>query len=218
MAKIINLFKYIKSKKMKQFIGNVNGVEYTDKNAFNEAAKKAILENSNMLSISSYEKYIPDVENKQPELKTRKKLIVDEDDFVIGRESDKEIINGETFFIIPSGIKKKLKNCDNKDEISECLRKHINNWEKYLEEDDICLEEYKKEYYELKTKIEQKEKDIDEDSAGIRYYKTLLSHLNGKNPVGKCCCEKETKTIEEKEKEKSIFDLITEMTNIFENF
>lgn len=203
---------------MKQFIGNVNGVEYTDKNAFNEAAKKAILENPNMLSITSYEKYIPDVENKQPELKTRKKLIVDENDFVINGESDKEIINGETFFILPSGIKKKLKNCDNKDEISRCLRKHINNWEKYLDEDYRCLEQYKKEQYELKTKIEQKEKDIDEDAAGIRYYKTLLSHLNGKNPVGKCCCENETKTIEENEEDKSICDLIEKMTSTFENF
>lgn len=204
---------------MKQFIGNVNGVEYTDKNAFNEAAKKAILENSNMLSISSYEKYIPDVENKQPELKEpEKKFIVDENDFVIERESDKEIIDGKTFFVIPNDTTNKLKNCYNKDEISRCLRKHINNWKKYLEEDDKCLEQYKKEYYELKTKIEQKEKDIDEDVAGIRYYETLLGYLNGKKPVDKCCCEKETKTIEKKEKKKSLYDLIEEMTSTFENF
>ena len=47
---------------MKKFIGNVNGVEYTNREDFNEAVKKAMEKQDEPLSITSYEKIVSDEE------------------------------------------------------------------------------------------------------------------------------------------------------------
>ena len=54
---------------MKKFIGNVNGVEYTDREAFNEAVKKAMENQGETLTITSYEKIVPD---EEPKVKTNR--------------------------------------------------------------------------------------------------------------------------------------------------
>lgn len=61
---------------MKKFIGNVNGVEYTNREDFNEAVKKAMEKQDEPLSITSYEKIVSDEEQ---EVKT--KNILNNDDF-----------------------------------------------------------------------------------------------------------------------------------------
>ena len=63
---------------MKKFIGNVNGVEYTNREDFNEAVKKAMEKQDEPLSITSYEKIVSDEEQ---EVKT--KNILNNDDFEI---------------------------------------------------------------------------------------------------------------------------------------
>ena len=49
---------------MKKFIGNVNGVEYTNREDFNEAVKKAMEKQDEPLSITSYEKIVSDEEQE----------------------------------------------------------------------------------------------------------------------------------------------------------
>lgn len=210
---------------MKQFIGNVNGVEYTDKDAFNEAAKKAMLENNGVLAITSYEKYIPDVEKEQlPPVEPEKKIIVDENDFVIERESDKETIDGKLFFVIPDEVTEKIKNCDNKEEVERMLRKCIDAWSRFYGEDDRNLFSYEEELKKLETKIEQKRKDVEEDEAGIRYYKTLLGYLNGRKPICKCGEKKDEGNTcsglkrEENEDRRRMGDILEEVTSVFDNF
>lgn len=171
---------------MKQFIGNVNGVEYTDKDTFNEAVKKAMENYEGTLVITSYEKDVPDKVDEVPVL-PEKKLIVEENDFVIERESDKEIIDGETYFVIPKDVAEKIKNCDNRDDVEMMLRKYTTGWNRFLCEDEKNLITYEEEVKKLQTKIEQKKKDIDEDKAGIRYYNTLLGYLNGRKPGNEVC-------------------------------
>ena len=92
---------------MKKFIGNVNGVEYTDREAFNEAVKKAMENQGEKLTITSYEKIVSDEEQ---EVKT--KNILNNDDFEIELESDKVVSsNGDVEYNIPDGLEEKLKNC-----------------------------------------------------------------------------------------------------------
>lgn len=211
---------------MKKFIGNVNGVEYTDKEAFNEAVKKAMENYNGTMVITSYEKDVPDEKEETPVL-PEKKNIVDKLDFVIERESDKTNIDGRTYFVIPDEVTKKITNCDNRDEVAGWLRSYIDKWDMFLYDDEKALEKYEEDLKDLQIKIEQEKKDIEEDKAGIRYYKTLLGYLNGRKPICKDCDN--YKTLEGKidcsglkrgirESKEQAVDLINELSNVFENF
>lgn len=192
---------------MKKFIGTVNGVEYNDREAFNEAARKAMEENPCLLSITSYEKYEP-----EPALPETKKNIVETNDFVIERESEKTVNGEKTEFVIPEGLEEKLRSCDNKEEVSKEIVRKMMSWKRYLDFDKERLESLEKELKATNAKIEGKKKDIDELLAGIEYYEKLLSFTGYTTEECKPCeCKKDQWT-------KNAQEIFGEMGKLFDNF
>lgn len=160
---------------MKKFIGNVNGVEYTNREDFNEAVKKAMENPYEQLVVTSYEKIVPDDE---PVKKDDEKIIVDFDEITLYRDSEKDE-NGE--YKIEEGIKEKLENCSNKEDIIESLKKDIKNWKFYKEDNDGKIEKYKEDINFANKRIIELNEENKSIDAGIRYYNRLLSYVDNKN-------------------------------------
>lgn len=198
---------------MKKFIGNVNGVEYTDRKAFNEAARKAMEENPNLLSITSYERYEPDDE---PVAIPEKKEIVGVNDYIIERESGKKVVDGKTEFVVPEGLCERLSKCDNRDEVADDIRRRMACWKRCLIHERERLGEMEKELKDTERKIESKKNDIAESEAGVEYYSKLLSCLGCTDKCddikNACTCSgtgNGTTTVS---------DIFGEMGRIFDNF
>lgn len=192
---------------MKKFIGTVNGVEYNDREAFNEAARKAMEENPCLLSITSYEKYEP-----EPVLPETKKNIVETNDFVIERESEKTVNGEKTEFVIPEGLEEKLRSCDNKEEVGKEIVRKMMDWKRCLDFDRDKLESLENELKVTNSRIETKKKDIDELLAGIEYYEKLLSFTGCTVADCKPCeCKKDQWT-------KNAQEIFGEMGRLFDNF
>ena len=157
---------------MKKFIGNVNGVEYTNREDFNEAVKKAMENPYEQLVVTSYEKIVPDDEQAK---KDDEKIIVDIDEITLFRDSDKDE-NGE--YKIEEGIKEKLENCSNKEDVIESLKRDIKSWKKCKEGNDGKIEEYKEDIDFANKRITELNEDNKSLDAGIRYYCKLLSYVD----------------------------------------
>lgn len=158
---------------MKKFIGNVNGVEYTDREAFNEAVKKAMENQGETLTITSYEKIVPD---EEPKVKT--KNILSKDDFVIELESDKVVSsNGDVEYNIPDGLEEKLKNCDNKSEVRSHIFLLMDEWSRCLSNTNKNIEDCEKTIKEATEKFEQQKEHKNKLIGGIEYYQKLLSFV-----------------------------------------
>ena len=158
---------------MKKFIGNVNGVEYTDREAFNEAVKKAMENQGEKLTITSYEKIVPD---EEPKVKT--KNILSNDDFVIELESDKVVSsNGDVEYNIPDGLEEKLKNCDNKEEVRSHIFLLMDEWSRCLSNINKNIEDCEKTIKEATATFEQQKEDKNKLIGGIKYYQKLLSFV-----------------------------------------
>lgn len=175
---------------MKKFIGHVNGVEYTDKKKFNEAVRKALLNDSGNFVISSYETEMNEPENEPKFIE--KKNYISENDFTIERESDKETVNGNMLFKIPEGLKDRLRRCDNKDEVEKMLYKELRKWED-LHKDDISRREaLENDIKRLKMEIERRDGDATVSEAAVHYYRTLLGYLKSEGASCRCNCAGQT--------------------------
>ena len=158
---------------MKKFIGNVNGVEYTNREDFNEAVKKAMENQGETLTITSYEKIVPD---EEPKVKT--KNILSNDDFVIELESDKIVSsNGDVEYNIPDGLEEKLKNCDNKSEVRSRIFLLMDEWSRCLSNTNKDIEDCEKTIKEATAKFEQQKEHKNKLIGGIKYYEKLLSFV-----------------------------------------
>ena len=157
---------------MKKFIGNVNGVEYTNREDFNEAVKKAMENPCEQLVVTSYEKVVPDDE---PVKKDDEKIIVDIDEITLFRDSEKDE-NGE--YKIEKGIKEKLENCSNKEDVIESLKRDIKNWKRCKEDNDGKIEKCKEDIDFANKRIAELNEDNKTLDAGIRYYNRLLSYVD----------------------------------------
>lgn len=158
---------------MKKFIGNVNGVEYTNREDFNEAVKKAMENQGETLTITSYEKIVPD---EEPKVKT--KNILSKDDFVIELESDKVVSsNGDVEYNIPDGLEEKLKNCDNKEEVRSHIFLLMDEWSRCLSNTNKDIEDCEKTIKEATEKFEQQKEHKNKLIGGIKYYQKLLSFV-----------------------------------------
>jgi chromosome segregation ATPase len=157
---------------MKKFIGNVNGVEYTNREDFNEAVKKAMENPYEQLVVTSYEKIVPDDE---PVKKDGEKIIVDTDEITLSRDSEKDE-NGE--YKIEEGIKEKLENCSNKEDVIESLKRDIKNWKRCKEDNDGKIEKCKEDIDFANKRIAELNEDNKTLDAGIRYYNRLLSYVD----------------------------------------
>lgn len=157
---------------MKKFIGNVNGVEYTNREDFNEAVKKAMENPYEQLVVTSYEKIVPDDE---PVKKDGEKIIVDIDEITLLRDSEKDE-NGE--YKIEEGIKEKLENCSNKEDVIESLKRDIKTWKSCREGNDEKIEKCKEDIDFANKRIAELNEDNKTLDAGIRYYNRLLSYVN----------------------------------------
>jgi len=155
---------------MKKFIGNVNGVEYNNREDFNEAVKKAMQNPCETLVITSYEKVIPDEEAKP-------KNIVSADDFVIELESDKEDTENGVEYRIYDGLKEKLQNCDNKNEVKQLIVKKLKEWNNCYDDNERNISNYEDEIRVTNRNIEECKEHRTNLEAGIRYYKTLLGYV-----------------------------------------
>ena len=159
---------------MKKFIGNVNGVEYTNREDFNEAVKKAMENPYEQLVVTSYEKIVPDDE---PVKKDDEKIIVDFDEITLYRDSEKNE-NGE--YKIEEGIKEKLENCCNKEDIIESLKRDIKTWKSCKEDNDGKIEKYNEDINFANKRIIELNEENKSIDAGIRYYNRLLSYVDNK--------------------------------------
>lgn len=157
---------------MKKFIGNVNGVEYNNREDFNEAVKKAMQNPCETLVITSYEKIVPDEEAKP-------KNIVSADDFVIELESDKEDTENGVEYRIYDGLKEKLQNCDNKNEVKQLIVKKLKEWNNSYDDNERNISNYEDEIRVANRNIEECKENRTNLKAGINYYKTLMAYLDG---------------------------------------
>ena len=155
---------------MKKFIGNVNGVEYNNREDFNEAVKKAMQNPCETLVITSYERTYPDEEAKP-------KNIVSADDFVIELESDKEDTENGVEYRIYDGLKEKLQNCDNKNEVKQLIVKKLKEWNNSYDDNERNISNYEDEIRVANRNIEECKEQKANLEAGIRYYKTLLGYV-----------------------------------------
>lgn len=158
---------------MKKFIGRVNGKEFDNREDFNEAVKKAMENPYEQLVVTSYEKIVPD-EEPEPVKKVEERPIVDLDDITIFRDDERDE-KGE--YKIPEDIKEKLKNCANRDEVVDSLKRDLNSWNKCKEDNDKKIETYKEDIDYANMKIKELTQDNENLDAGIRYYKTLLGYV-----------------------------------------
>ena len=155
---------------MKKFIGNVNGVEYNNREDFNEAVKEAMKNPCDTLVITSYEKIIPDEEVKP-------KSIVSADDFVIELESDKDVTADGVEYRIYDGLKEKLQNCDNKEEVRRHINRKLKEWNNCYDDNERNISNYEDEIRVANRNIEECKEQKANLEAGIRYYKTLLGYV-----------------------------------------
>lgn len=155
---------------MKKFIGNINGVEYNNREDFNEAVKKAMQNPCETLVITSYERTYPDEEAKP-------KNIVSADDFVIELESDKEDTENGVEYRIYDGLKEKLQNCDNKNEVKQLIVKKLKEWNNSYDDNERNISNYEDEIRVANRNIEECKEYKTNLEAGIRYYKTLLGYV-----------------------------------------
>jgi hypothetical protein len=193
---------------MKKFIGNVNGVEYTDRETFNEAVKKAMEKQDEPLSITSYEKIIPD---EKPEVKVMN--ILTTYDFLIELNSDKTTVssNGDVVFNIPDGLKEKLKICDNKEEVRNNIYQKMEEWSRCLSKTENNIKNCDRIIEEETANIERHKKHRKELIGGIEYYKKLMSFIDEKEVV------EESKKDEQK-KDMSKPKINKDLVEIFETF
>jgi hypothetical protein len=192
---------------MKKFIGNVNGVEYTDRETFNEAVKKAMEKQDEPLSITSYEKIIPD---EKPEVKVMN--ILTTYDFLIELNSDKIVSsNGDVVYRIPDGLKEKLKNCDNKEEVRNNIYQKMEEWSRCLSKTDNKIKNCDRIIKEETTNIEHHKEHRKDLIGGIEYYKKLISYLGVEEVV------EESKKDEQK-KDMSKPKINKDLVEIFETF
>ena len=158
---------------MKKFIGNVNGVEYTNREDFNEAVKKAMEKQDEPLSITSYEKIVSDEEQ---EVKT--KNILNNDDFEIELESDKVVSsNGDVEYNIPDGLEEKLKKCDNKEEVRSHIFLLMDEWSRCLSNTNKDIEDCEKTIKDATATFERQKERRNLLVGGIKYYEKLLSFV-----------------------------------------
>jgi len=177
---------------MKKFIGNVNGVEYTNREDFNEAVKKAIENTNETLVVTSYETDIENVdvnqEKRQPIGKV--KMHVFDEDLVSGisTKNEKTTDDGTSIvYEIPDGLVKKLENCENVEETIANIKQHLSYWkkeektaEKYVSENKLRIEKLNEEIKAENEGLIKMKKYHKQTSGATRYYETLLSHI-GKN-------------------------------------
>ena len=156
---------------MKKFIGCVNGKNFDNREDFNEAVKKAMENPYEQLVVTSYEKIVPD---EEPVKKVEERPTIDLDDITIFRDSERDE-KGE--YKIPEGIEEKLKNCANRDEVVDSLKRDLNCWNKCRDDNDKNIESYKEDIDFAKLKIKELTQDNETLDAGIRYYKTLLGYV-----------------------------------------
>lgn len=162
---------------MKKFIGNVNGVEYTDRDAFNEAVKKAMENPCGTFVITSYEKNVPD-----EEIEMKKKNILRREDFIIELESDKTFSeDGTVSYKIPECLIEKLTNCDNKYEVKKHIEEIIGKWKISKKNSETRISDYENGIRIAEKNIEESKKHKAKIEGGIEYYKTLLSYLDENN-------------------------------------
>lgn len=212
----------------KIFVGNVNGVEYTNRKDFNEAVKRAIKENSENLCITSYEKNVDDCEiESKEEPKKIENNFLQEDEFVIDVDSDK-LFNHGFQYNVSDELVEKLKNCSNKNEVRESIEKHIDEWKSVRTSVDFLINKYEKEINEvnetcnntireLNSKIDYQQQYQEEIRAILNYYNGLLGYLNCKKSTG---VEREEKEVCEKPcncKKEETYDFLKELQSLFEN-
>ena len=192
---------------MKKFIGKVNGVEYTDREAFNEAVKKAMEKQDEPLSITSYEKIVPD---EKPEVKVMN--ILTTYDFLIELNSDKIVSsNGDVVYRIPDGLKEKLKNCDNKEEVRNNIYQKMEEWNKRLSKIDNKIKNCDRIIKEETTNIEHHKEHRKDLIGGVEYYKKLMSFIDEKEVV-------EEPKKDEQKKDMSKPKINKDLVEIFETF
>ncbi len=181
---------------MKKFIGNVNGVEYNNREDFNEAVKKAMENPCETLVITSYEKIVPDEEQE-----VKKKNILSSDDFTIELESDKIVSsNGDVAYRIPDGLKEKLENCDNKDEVRKHIEEIMGKWKICKKDSEILISDYENRIRIAEKSLKESKEHKAKIEGGIEYYKILLSYLDGNNEKKEKVEDDKTEKTEKTEK------------------
>lgn len=178
---------------MKKFIGNVNGVEYTNRVDFNKAVTKAMSENNETLVITSYEKVVPN-EN-----------IITTDEYML----DVDTTDSDIKFEITDELKKKLIMCDNKDAVLLNIKNTKNEWFDLLEQERASLKK-------IICDMEKKTNEVEKIQKYYNYYSKLIDIINNRGEKScicdKCNCEKHKTETPNKEES---FDNFLRKTGFF---
>lgn len=210
--------------KMKKFVGNVNGKEFTNIDEFTKAVNDAIASGESPMMISSYykdcdcgetkcenscEKRVEDKTQAVEKKVTKKPL--DVNTILLTRESPK---SGDTYKI-PVNAKEVFENTSNIDEIKKAIDEKISANNTTIKIDNLQIGNLNKKIEEYTNKVADYTKDKDEAYSQIAYYNTLKGIIDNENVEAD---DEKVAVSEPLKKDANAYSLVSDMIDGFDKF
>lgn len=202
---------------MKKFVGNVNGTSFDNEEEFHKAAEEAIKAGDKKLDISSYSYYTDDEEEK----KVDENFVHTNEYFLGNKEPDEIAEDGTVKFYVLDDLVKRINNSINRDSIKKKLEYHLGTLGDLMSRGSYKVDQFKdeiavheKKIEQLKSAIEETEKDNKLNCGKYNYYYNLLVAIrNADEPVE----EKKEEPVEEKKEDEGEKKSITidDVINLF---
>ena len=166
---------------MKKFVGLVNGKSFDNEKDFNDAADKAIKENTDSLSISSYYTYTSD---DVEEDKDDDKFVSTSEYFLGDRKPTKvEKLDSSRVgavgytnveYSVSPELEERLKVATNKNSIRENINYHISKLSNTIKEYRKDIEEIEKSIDNLQKKLYEQQETLLDKEGRRKYYNHIL--------------------------------------------
>lgn len=210
--------------KMKKFVGNVNGKEFTNVDEFTKAVNDAIASGESPMMISSYYKDCDcgcdeiegckckkQVDEKKPAIVEDVKKPLDVNTILLTRESPK---SGDTYKI-PVNAKEAFDKASNIDEIKKAIDEKISANNTTIKIDNLQIGNLNKKIEEYTNKIADYTKDKDEAYSQIAYYNTLKGIIDDENKESE---DEKVVASESLKKDENAYSLVSDMLDGFDKF
>ena len=163
---------------MKKFVGLVNGKSFDNEKDFKDAAKKAIQENEESVSISSYYSYTNDDEPEKIEDKKDIKCLP-YNEYIITSQIP-ELKDKDYVYPISDELAKKILEASNDDEIKDNANRFINLYKEQIEIEEEKMKVVESKIENLQDFLYKKEDDVKKLDAKKEYYNSILNLLSQK--------------------------------------
>ena len=161
---------------MKKFVGLVNGKSFDSEKDFKDAAKKAIQENEESVSISSYYSYTNDDEPEKIEDKKDTKCLP-YNEYIITSQIP-ELKDKDYVYPISDELTKKILEASNDDEIKDNANRFINLYKEQIEIEEEKMKVVESKIENLQDFLYKKEDEVKKLDAKKEYYNSILNLLS----------------------------------------